>query len=202
MAGDLEAVADALRYQHLGAGYEDGGDDGTSGGAVGAQVDVGAERFPRHDGDQLHHVFRVQAAQPAKVRLGGIDLEEGSEGRQPRIHERVQAYPEALFSADASVRYDPPVYDQSFNPAVSHAGDAAWEVIENQQGRVVVQTPGNDWQTILTDSVAYLLWDPLETRTLLIATRAGALYAAAAPDFAPVLRGNLRGVVDQAIWLP
>ena len=113
-----------------------------------------------------------------------------------------QAYPEALFSADAGARYDPPVYDNSYNPAISHAGDAAWEVIENQQGRVEVQTPGSDWQTVLDGSVAYLLWDPLETRTLLIALADGSLYSAAYPDFDPVLQGSLGDIVDEAIWLP
>jgi len=47
-----------------------------------------------------------------------------------------QAYPEALFSSDGSTRYDPPVYDSSFEPAVSKNGYQAWEVIENRQDRL------------------------------------------------------------------
>ena len=113
-----------------------------------------------------------------------------------------QAYPEALFSSDGNTRYDPPVYDSSFNPAVSKDGYQAWEVIENQRGRVVVKVPGGEWQTILDGLVAHLIWDPIEGRTLLIALQDGSLYAASYPDFTPRLMGNLGGIVDQAIWLP
>ena len=45
--------------------------------------------------------------------------------------EFIRAYPEALFSSDGSTRYDPPVYDSSFEPAISKKGYQAWEVIEN-----------------------------------------------------------------------
>lgn len=113
-----------------------------------------------------------------------------------------QAYPEALVSSDGNARYDPPVYDSSFNPAVSKDGYQAWEVIENQSGRVVVKVPGGEWQTVLKGSVKHLIWDPIEGRTLLIALQDGSLYAAAYPDFTPRLMGNLGGIVDQAIWLP
>ncbi len=112
------------------------------------------------------------------------------------------AYPEALFSSNGNTRYDPPVYDSSFHPAVSKEGYQAWEVIENQKGRVVVKVPGGEWQTVLDGSVTQLIWDPIEGRTLLIALRDGSLYTASYPDFIPRLMGNLSGIVDQAIWLP
>jgi hypothetical protein len=111
------------------------------------------------------------------------------------------AYPEALFSADGSIRYDPPVYDKSYQPAISQKGYEAWEVIENQKGRVEVKIPGGDWQTILDGSVEELIWDPATGETLLIALRDGSLYAASYPDFAPRQIGNVDGV-RQVIWLP
>lgn len=113
-----------------------------------------------------------------------------------------QAYPEALFSSEGNTRYDPPVYGSSFNPAVSKDGYQAWEVIENQRGRVVVKVPGGEWQTVLKGLVKHLIWDPIEGRTLLIALQDGSLYVASYPDFTPRLMGNLGGIVDQAIWLP
>ena len=112
------------------------------------------------------------------------------------------AYPEALLSADGKTRYDPPVYDSSFHPAVSKAGYQAWEVIQNQKGRVEVKLPAGDWQTILTGSVAQLIWDPEDGKTLLCALSDGSLYAASYPDFSPQLMGKLGGSVDQALWLP
>ena len=78
------------------------------------------------------------------------------------------AYPEALISSDGNTLYYPPVYDKSFDPAVSSQGYQAWEVIENQKGRVVVKLPGGDWQTIMNGSVDALIWDPMEGKTLLI----------------------------------
>ncbi|HET9588826.1 MAG TPA: hypothetical protein VFO91_08560 [Anaerolineales bacterium] len=112
-----------------------------------------------------------------------------------------QAYPEALFSPDGRIRYNPPVYDKSFEPAVSQKGYEAWEVIENQKGRVEVRVPGADWQTILDGSVEELIWDPATGETLLIVLRDGSLYAASHPDFAPRQVGNVDGV-RQMIWLP
>ena len=112
------------------------------------------------------------------------------------------AYPEALFSSDGNTRYDPPVYDSSFNPAVSKEGYQAWEVIENQRGRVVVKIPGGEWQTVLEGLVQQLIWDPIQGRTLVIALQDGSLFAASYPNFTPRLMGNLGGIVDQAIWLP
>jgi hypothetical protein len=111
------------------------------------------------------------------------------------------AYPEALFSADGSTRYEPPVYDKSFQPAISQKGYEAWEVIENQKGRVEVKVPGADWQTILDGSVEELLWDPATGETLLIVLKDGFLYAASYPHFAPRQIGNVDGV-RQMIWLP
>jgi len=111
------------------------------------------------------------------------------------------AYPEALFSVDGSTRYDPPVYDKSFQPAISQKGYEAWEVIENRQGRVEVKVHGADWQTILEGSVEQLIWDPSTGETLLIVLKDGSLYAASYPDFAPRQMGNIDGV-HQAIWLP
>lgn len=111
------------------------------------------------------------------------------------------AYPEALFSSDGNTRYDPPVYDKSYHPAVSKEGYQAWQVIENYQGRVMVKIPGGDWQTILNGIVNQIIWDPIEGKTVLMAMEDGSLYAASFPNLTPRLMGNL-GNVDQAIWLP
>ena len=59
------------------------------------------------------------------------------------------AYPEAFFAADGTQLYEPAVYDKSYHPAISFSGYQAWEVIENQKGRVVVRTPDSDWKSIL-----------------------------------------------------
>lgn len=112
------------------------------------------------------------------------------------------AYPEALFSSDGSTRYEPPVYDKSYHPAVSQKGYQAWEVIENQQGRVEVKVPDGNWQTILEEgTIEQLIWDPISGETLLIVLRDGSLYTASYPDFTPRLMGNVSGT-NQAIWLP
>jgi hypothetical protein len=111
------------------------------------------------------------------------------------------AYPEALFSADGSTRYDPPVYDNSFKAAVSQTGYQAWEVIESPPGRVDVKVPGGDWQKVLEGTVDALIWDPVSGETLLIALREGPLYAASYPDFTPRKMGEMNGV-SQMIWLP
>ena len=113
-----------------------------------------------------------------------------------------QAYPQALFSPDGGIRYDPPVYEASYNPAVSSYGYEAWEVIENQQGRVVVNLPGSDWRTIFEGSIDQLIWSPTDGNLLLIAARDGSLYTAAYPDFTPRLMGNLAGRIGQAVWSP
>ena len=112
-----------------------------------------------------------------------------------------QAYPIALFSADGLTRYDPPTSDSSFHPAVSKKGYQAWEVVENQRGRVEVKTSSEDWKTILNVSVNQLIWDPVNGDTLLIAASDDSLYAASYQDFTPRLMGNMKRV-QQAIWLP
>jgi len=113
-----------------------------------------------------------------------------------------QAYPEALLSPDGETRYDPPVYDQSFNPAISSLGFEAWEIIENQEGRVVVRIPGGDWQQILDGSVDVLIWDQITGENLIIVLRDGSLYTAFFPDFKTIKQGDLGRAVNQAVWLP
>jgi hypothetical protein len=112
------------------------------------------------------------------------------------------AYPEALFSSDGQTRYDPPVYDSSFNEAISKNGYQAWEVIENRKGRVVVRVSNEDWKTILNGSVDELIWDPIDGKTLLIAFADGSLVAASYPDFTPRTIGSLGAGVNQIIWSP
>jgi Tol biopolymer transport system component len=112
------------------------------------------------------------------------------------------AYPEGLYSSDGQTFYEPPAYDKSYKPAVSKDGFQAWEVIENQKGRVVVRVPNGDWQIILNGSVSELIWDPVDAKTLLIALNDGSIYSAAYPDFSPRLMGNLGDGVNQIIWSP
>jgi hypothetical protein len=112
------------------------------------------------------------------------------------------AYPEGLFSSDGKIYFDPPVYDKSFDTAVSKESYQAWEVIENFKGRVEVRVPGGDWQTILNGSVDGLIWDPADAKTLLIALNDGSIYAASYPDFSPRLISNLGEGVNQVIWSP
>jgi hypothetical protein len=116
--------------------------------------------------------------------------------------ELFNGYPEGLFSSDGQTRFDPPVYDKSYQPAISSKGYQAWEVIENQQGRVVVRVPDGDWQIILNGLVDELIWDPVAGKTLLIALDDGSIYAATFPDFTPRLMGSLGAGVYQAIWSP
>jgi len=124
----------------------------------------------------------------------GIDwLEEGN---------AFHAYPEALVSSEGEVLARPPVPDASYHPALSLQGYEAWEVIENQQGRVVVRPLGGESRTILEAGVASLIWDPLGGDTLLIATRDGHLMAASAPEFEARLVGDLGGMASQAAWVP
>jgi dipeptidyl aminopeptidase/acylaminoacyl peptidase len=112
------------------------------------------------------------------------------------------AYPEALFSADGSLKYLPPLYDKSFHPAISRKGYQAWEVIENQKGRVEVSTDGRDWRTLLEGHVNAMTWDPLSGETLLIVLEDGTLYSASYPGFAPQAMGTITGGASQVIWLP
>jgi dipeptidyl aminopeptidase/acylaminoacyl peptidase len=114
-----------------------------------------------------------------------------------------QAYPEALFSSDGKTRYDPPVYDKSYKPAISKNGYQAWEVIENQKGRVVINVGDGDWKTILDGhQVDALIWDPISGNTLIIALHDGSLYAASFPDFTPSKVGTAGGGFNEAIWTP
>lgn len=110
------------------------------------------------------------------------------------------AYPEALFSADGQTRYDPPVYDVSFHPAISKEGYQAWQVIQNLKGTVVIKIAGGDWQTISTGFVDQLLWDPVMGKTLLIVMDDGTFYSAAFPDFVLHKMGKMDRSVSQAIW--
>ncbi len=112
------------------------------------------------------------------------------------------AYPFGLVSSDGSARYAAPVPDSSFDPAVSMNGYQAWEVIENQVGRVVVKSSAADWQTILDGFVSQMIWDPIDGKTLLIVLDDGSLYSAAFPDFTTRLMGSVGGSIDQAMWLP
>jgi hypothetical protein len=107
------------------------------------------------------------------------------------------AYPEGFFSAEGTKVYEPPVYEKSFHPAISPSDYQAWEVIENQQGRVVLKVPGGDWQTILEGDVAAMAWN-LETLTIVL--KDGSLYTALPPAFAPQLMGKVEGV--NQIWVP
>lgn len=113
-----------------------------------------------------------------------------------------QAYPEALLSPDGEILYYPPVYDHSFNPAISTVGFEAWEVIEDQKGRVEVRVPGGDWHSIFEGSVDVLIWDPITGENLMIVRRDGSLYTASYPDFTTFKQGDLGGRVNQAVWLP
>ena len=110
------------------------------------------------------------------------------------------AYSEGFFSTEGNKVYEPPVYEKSFHPAISYNGYQAWEVIENQKGRVVVKVPGGDWQTVLEGDVAVLAWNVLSSATLMIVLKDGSLYAASAPAFHPQLIGTVEGV--NQIWAP
>ena len=112
------------------------------------------------------------------------------------------AYPEGLFTSDGQTRYEPPVYESSYNPAVSLKGYQAWNVIQNQVGRVEVKVPGGDWQMILNGLVADQVWDPVDGTTLLVAMQDGTLYAASYPDFSPRIMGDLGGGFNDAAWTP
>lgn len=110
------------------------------------------------------------------------------------------AYPEGFFSAEGAKVYEPPVYEKSFHPAISFNDYQAWEVIENQQGRVVVKVPGGDWQTILEGDVEALAWNPMTPETLTIILKDGSLYTASSPGFTPQLMGKVEGV--NQVWVP
>ncbi len=161
-----------------------------------ALIFAGADGCATSPGDG---VFLLLAGQTTPTKLDDKKAYEVNWLMESRVF---QAYPEALFSSDGSIRYDPPVYDKSFEPAISKSGYQAWEVIENQQGRVMVMIPGGEWQTILNGHVDKLIWDPITGETLLIVLDDGSLYAASYPDFTPRPIGNLGGDTSQVIWTP
>ena len=112
------------------------------------------------------------------------------------------AYPEGLYSADGSKRHDPPVYDSSYNPAVSVEGFEAWVVIENRVSRVEVKEPGKNWVTVASGfHVDALIWNPTDGKNLLMVSEDGTLYGAASPDYELTTLGEMNGYISQAIWL-
>jgi hypothetical protein len=113
-----------------------------------------------------------------------------------------QASPDALFSEDGDIRYDPPVAGFSFSPAVSTSGFEAWEVVENRIHRVKIKFPDGTWHAILEGNVGAMVWDPAEGNVLLIALEDGSVYSTSAPDFTATMIGNLGGPYYQAIWIP
>ncbi len=111
------------------------------------------------------------------------------------------AYPVGLFD-DNGTRFEPPVKENSFHPAISTKGYQAWEVIENRQGRVVISTDGHEWMTQQVGLMDSLLWDPVNGDTLFIALNNGTIYTAIYPEFIPKITGNIPGRIRQMIWLP
>ncbi len=144
-------------------------------------------------------IFLLPAGQTNPVKLTDKKAYEVSWMPESQVF---NAYPEGLFSSDGKTRYDPPVFDASYHPAISKAGYQAWQVIQNQKGRTEIKVAGGDWQTISTGIVDQLLWDPVNGKTLLIVMDDGTLYSAAYPDFTPVKMGKMDRAVSQAIWIP
>ncbi|MCE9644995.1 MAG: hypothetical protein K8S20_03265 [Chloroflexi bacterium] len=144
-------------------------------------------------------IFLLPAGQTTPTRLGDTLAYEVSWLTESGVF---QAYPVALFSPDGNKRYEPPVPDSSYHPAVSKKEYQAWEVIQNRQGRTMLMVPGGDWRTILDGFVKALIWDPIAGETLLIVQDDGSLYTAASPEFTPRLIGNLGEGINQAIWMP
>jgi hypothetical protein len=144
-------------------------------------------------------VFLLAAGQTTPSQLTDKKVYEVSWMPESKVF---NAYPEALFSSDGQTRYDPPVYDASYHPAISKEGYQAWQVIQNQKGRMVIKVAGGDWQTISTGFVDQLLWDPIKGETLFIVMDDGTLYTAAYPGFTPQKMGKMDRSVGQAIWLP
>jgi dipeptidyl aminopeptidase/acylaminoacyl peptidase len=144
-------------------------------------------------------IYLLPAGQTKPYQLTGKKAYEVSWMPESKLF---NAYPEGLFSSDGKTRYDPPVYDASYHPAISKAGFQAWQVIQNRKGRVVIKVAEGDWQTISTGFVDQLLWDPINGKTLLIVMDDGTLYSAAYPDFTPQKMGKMDRSVSQAIWSP
>jgi hypothetical protein len=112
------------------------------------------------------------------------------------------AYPEGLVKSDGQTIYTPPVYNSSYNPAVSLLEYQAWNAIQDQVGHVMVRANTRAWNTIFTGDVDELIWDPINGTTLFIATESGPLYTATYPDFSPQQGGDLGGATNQVIWVP
>jgi hypothetical protein len=110
------------------------------------------------------------------------------------------AYPDALFSSDGGVRFEPPAPGASYHPAISSKGYEAWEVFENRASRLTIRSSGGEWKTVLEGNIGAMLWDPITGETLLISLENGELFAASAPDFTPRKTGDLIGPIDQAVW--
>lgn len=111
------------------------------------------------------------------------------------------AYPVGLFDENGT-RFDPPIKEKSYHPVISRKGYQAWEVIENQQGRLMISTNGHDWITQQTGFIDDLLWDQLNGDTLFIALDNGTIYTALYPEFIPRIVGNIPSRIRQMIWLP
>ncbi len=111
------------------------------------------------------------------------------------------AYPVGVIDENGT-RYDPPIKEKSYHPAISTNGFTAWEVIENRQGRVVVSTDSLNWMDIETGLIDGLLWDPVNGNTLIMAVDDGTIYTATFPEFSPMPAGNIPGGIRQMIWTP
>ena len=83
LGGGLEPVAHPGGHQYLLPGGQRGRDDGAEAGRRRTEVDVRGEGLAGDDGDELHHVLRVHAAQRALARVGDVDLPPRAEGREP-----------------------------------------------------------------------------------------------------------------------
>lgn len=111
------------------------------------------------------------------------------------------AYPEALVSGDGSEIYYPPPVRDAFEPAISKAGYEAWKIYQDGHVELVIKSGGGDWQTIMTDKVDQLLWDPVTGETLLVILGNGTLYKVSAPNFNPVEVANFGGGLWEAGWI-
>jgi hypothetical protein len=112
------------------------------------------------------------------------------------------AYPEGLFTQDGRTHYPPPLYDQSYHPAISKLGYQAWVVYENYVAQVMLKVPDKAWQKVITGVSGELVWDPAVGNTLLIASEDGLLYAATYSDFTPRQVADFGGGAYQVIWSP
>jgi len=111
------------------------------------------------------------------------------------------AYPEALVSGDGlEIFYPPPVRD-AFEAALSKAGYEAWKIYRDGEPEVVIKSGGGEWQTIMTQKVDQLLWDPVSGETLLIVLTDGTLFKASAPNFIPEEIGNFGSGIREMGWI-